>query len=192
MMTVTTLAVDYRIVVQTLLAIGLGWFIWRSWKKDPRPNCTLRSVAILVLGDIGRSPRMMYHAESFAKNEFETILIGYKGIVVILMLSIRATNFIAIGSKAIPSLLSMPHVRFLYLSELPAFFSKLPFTLLAPIKVMHQLMTVLVALFVRISNPPEFIMVQVRVFSPPADCKPLDAMLNARTLPAYPPLPLRG
>ena len=38
-----------------------------------------RSVAILVLGDVGRSPRMMYHAESFAKLQFETFLVGYKG-----------------------------------------------------------------------------------------------------------------
>jgi hypothetical protein len=45
-----------------------------------RQKPVLRSVAILVLGDIGRSPRMMYHAESFAKNEYETFLIGYRGV----------------------------------------------------------------------------------------------------------------
>lgn len=39
----------------------------------------LRSVAILVLGDIGRSPRMMYHAESFASIDFQTYIIGYAG-----------------------------------------------------------------------------------------------------------------
>jgi beta-1,4-mannosyltransferase len=44
-----------------------------------RQRLGLRSVAILVLGDVGRSPRMMYHAESFAKLEFDTYLIGYKG-----------------------------------------------------------------------------------------------------------------
>lgn len=38
-----------------------------------------RTVALLVLGDVGRSPRMMYHAESFAQLEFKTFLIGYKG-----------------------------------------------------------------------------------------------------------------
>ena len=45
--------------------------------KPEKP--TLRSVAILVLGDMGRSPRMMYHAESWARNGFETYLIGYRG-----------------------------------------------------------------------------------------------------------------
>lgn len=44
----------------------------------------LRSVAILVLGDIGRSPRMMYHAESFAEAGFRTHLIGYAGLHFIL------------------------------------------------------------------------------------------------------------
>jgi hypothetical protein len=38
-----------------------------------------RSIAILVLGDIGRSPRMMYHAQSFAQHGFHTHLIGYGG-----------------------------------------------------------------------------------------------------------------
>lgn len=49
--------------------------IFRFLKRRP----TLRSVAILVLGDVGRSPRMMYHAESFAKFGFRTHLIGYEG-----------------------------------------------------------------------------------------------------------------
>ena len=51
------------------------------WNVARRPKCSTsrRTVAILVLGDIGRSPRMMYHAESFAKHNFETYLIGYGG-----------------------------------------------------------------------------------------------------------------
>lgn len=39
----------------------------------------MRSVVVFVLGDVGRSPRMMYHAESFANNGFETYIVGYKG-----------------------------------------------------------------------------------------------------------------
>jgi beta-1,4-mannosyltransferase len=38
-----------------------------------------KTVLILVLGDIGRSPRMMYHAESFAKEGWDTYLVGYAG-----------------------------------------------------------------------------------------------------------------
>jgi beta-1,4-mannosyltransferase len=37
------------------------------------------SVQVLVLGDIGRSPRMQYHAMSIAKHGGRVDVIGYKG-----------------------------------------------------------------------------------------------------------------
>ncbi len=37
------------------------------------------TVQVLVLGDIGRSPRMQYHAISIAKNGGKVELVGYKG-----------------------------------------------------------------------------------------------------------------
>lgn len=37
------------------------------------------SVQVLVLGDIGRSPRMQYHAMSIAKHGGRVDIIGYKG-----------------------------------------------------------------------------------------------------------------
>lgn len=37
------------------------------------------SVQVLVLGDIGRSPRMQYHALSIAKHGASVQLIGYHG-----------------------------------------------------------------------------------------------------------------
>ena len=37
------------------------------------------TVQILVLGDIGRSPRMQYHAISIAKHGGEVVIIGYRG-----------------------------------------------------------------------------------------------------------------
>lgn len=61
-----------------LFVLILVLVIWRLWVQ-PHPRPTLRSVAIVVLGDIGRSPRMMYHAESFATNGFQTYLIGQSG-----------------------------------------------------------------------------------------------------------------
>ena len=39
-----------------------------------------RSICILVLGDVGRSPRMQYHALSFVKTGFSVELVGYGGI----------------------------------------------------------------------------------------------------------------
>jgi beta-1,4-mannosyltransferase len=38
-----------------------------------------RTVQIVVLGDIGRSPRMQYHALSIAKHGARVFLIGYQG-----------------------------------------------------------------------------------------------------------------
>ncbi len=61
-----------------LATVALVLFTWSYGRKhNERPS--LRSVAIVVLGDIGRSPRMMYHAESFVNNDFDTYLIGYNG-----------------------------------------------------------------------------------------------------------------
>ncbi|KAK0232871.1 mannosyltransferase [Armillaria fumosa] len=122
--------------------------LWLSWKFlhlylffRPRDQHSLRSVAILVLGDIGRSPRMMYHAESFAENGFETNIIGYS------------------GSTPIPSLQRLP-VAFRYLPQLPTCFRRLPFIFFAPLKIIHQITCVLLELLVRIPKPPEFILVQ--------------------------------
>lgn len=70
-------------IVQVIGGIALLWLSWKLFSMlrlfKPRDQHSLRSVAILVLGDIGRSPRMMYHAQSFAENEFVTYVIGYGG-----------------------------------------------------------------------------------------------------------------
>lgn len=62
------------VFVSLLLTLFTVW-IYKYVKRPPK----LRSVAIVVVGDVGRSPRMMYHAESFAKLGFSTYLIGYRG-----------------------------------------------------------------------------------------------------------------
>ncbi|KAG6334232.1 hypothetical protein ID866_4862 [Astraeus odoratus] len=105
-----------------------------------RPH--LRTVAILVVGDVGRSPRMMYHAESFAKLGFKTYIIGYK------------------GSKPVPSLTSLPHVQFLYLPEPPTILKRVPFILSAPIKLAQQAFVILFTLMFSMTYPPEFILLQ--------------------------------
>ena len=74
-------------ILAAILSIIPLCVAWRLLSKRPSNKPCLRSVAILVLGDIGRSPRMMYHAESFAKLHFETFLIGYEGPSVTLVIS---------------------------------------------------------------------------------------------------------
>lgn len=49
-------------------------------RKEPMDTKIGDTVQIVVLGDIGRSPRMQYHALSIAKLGGEVSLIGYRGI----------------------------------------------------------------------------------------------------------------
>jgi len=85
---------------------------------------------------------MMYHAESFANNGFETYLVGYR------------------GSNPTPALLSASNVQFFYLAQLPPFFSRLPFIIAAPIKIIHQALAIFVTLQFMIPNTSEFIIAQ--------------------------------
>jgi beta-1,4-mannosyltransferase len=149
-------------ILSAVILLGVAW---RLQSKRPSSKPSLRSVAILVLGDIGRSPRMMYHAESFAKLHFETFLIGYEGpSISALVLSCQNWLFVA-GSKPVPSLLSLPHVHFLYISQLPPSIRKLPFLIFAPVKIAQQVISILHALFWRIPHTPEFILVQVSLLA---------------------------
>ncbi|TFK40930.1 beta-1,4-mannosyltransferase [Crucibulum laeve] len=85
----------------------------------------------------------MYHAQSFAENGFVTDLIGY-----------------GVGSRPIPALERLPKVRLRYLPEPPMLVKWLPFVLGAPIKIVHQVVSILLILLVCIEVPPEFIVVQ--------------------------------
>lgn len=48
---------------------------WLRGRKDPsKPR-----ICVLVLGDIGRSPRMQYHALSCTKAGFRVDMVGFGG-----------------------------------------------------------------------------------------------------------------
>ena len=149
-------------VLRLLILTSICYLVWRVYAR-PRPRPSLRSVAILVLGDIGRSPRMMYHAESFASNGFTTYIIGNKGAFSQISAENTVTDLRFIGTRPIPSLLSLPRVRFCYLPDPPRTIPGTPFLLSAPRKVASQIFSILEALLVRVPNPPEFIIVQVRL-----------------------------
>ena len=61
--------------VATLFSILLVW-------RRIFPDRSSKTVALVVLGDIGRSPRMMYHAKSFARHGWTTYILAYKGVPV--------------------------------------------------------------------------------------------------------------
>ncbi|GAA5897445.1 chitobiosyldiphosphodolichol beta-1,4 mannosyltransferase [Sporobolomyces salmoneus] len=104
-----------------------------------------KSVGLIVLGDIGRSPRMLYHAQSFVNNDYTTYIIAYR------------------GSTSPSSLTENELCHFIYLPQVMPWTSKLPrigFLLLAPIKVLLGALALLVALLFRIREAPKFFFVQ--------------------------------
>ena len=66
------------------------------------------------------------------------------------------------GSKPIPALERLPRVQLHHLPEIPTLLNILPFLVLAPIKVAHQVISILFILL-WIDVPPEFILVQVHL-----------------------------
>ena len=55
-----------------VVVFALYWLRGRKDHSKPR-------ICILVLGDLGRSPRMQYHALSCAKNGYDVDLVGFGG-----------------------------------------------------------------------------------------------------------------
>lgn len=52
---------------------------WWSLRPPKRPADVAGRVAVLVVGDLGRSPRMQYHALSLARRGRRVAFIGYAG-----------------------------------------------------------------------------------------------------------------
>ncbi|KAL7979087.1 hypothetical protein Chor_015111 [Crotalus horridus] len=52
---------------------------WWSFRPPKRPAGVAGRVAVLVVGDLGRSPRMQYHALSLARRGRRVAFIGYAG-----------------------------------------------------------------------------------------------------------------
>ena len=59
-----------------LLALALPLLLLVAWKRW-RWGRAARHVIVVVLGDVGRSPRMQYHALSLAKRGFSVTFLGF-------------------------------------------------------------------------------------------------------------------
>ena len=70
----------YLATVFTGLVIVVALFVY--WLRG-RKNLSKPRICILVVGDIGRSPRMQYHALSCAKAGYHVDLVGFGGICMI-------------------------------------------------------------------------------------------------------------
>lgn len=60
--------------------IGIVLLLLRRMRQ--RNTGTNRRVCVLVLGDIGRSPRMRYHSLSLSKHGFNVTFVGFVGKIV--------------------------------------------------------------------------------------------------------------
>lgn len=78
MVSIIFLSFCVAIVLTVLTSTTLQVLASRG-KRPPGQRPAGVSVQVVVLGDIGRSPRMQYHALSIAKNGGWVDLIGYKG-----------------------------------------------------------------------------------------------------------------
>lgn len=58
------------------LALLLPVLLLVAWKRGRRAGA-VPHVVVVVLGDVGRSPRMQYHALSLAQNGFSVTLLGF-------------------------------------------------------------------------------------------------------------------
>lgn len=61
------------------LICGFSVIVAVLWKFLTTPKARKKTVCVVVLGDIGRSPRMQYHALSFARAGYFVDLVGYSG-----------------------------------------------------------------------------------------------------------------
>ena len=140
-----SLAVIVFTITSAVLLLLPSQYDERNKSKDE----TGPRVQVLVLGDIGRSPRMQYHALSIAKHRGYVDLIGYR------------------DSDPHPDILSKPSISLLAISPPPRFLqtnSKALFLVYGPLKVLFQLWSLWILLGYR-TKPAKWMLVQVGYFS---------------------------
>ncbi|KAJ8319455.1 hypothetical protein KUTeg_004546 [Tegillarca granosa] len=119
-------------LVLVMLYIALNYFVQGR-----------KYVCVVVLGDIGRSPRMQYHSLSLAKEQYNVDLIGYG------------------GSKCHRDVTYNPKIHIRQIAEPPVFVNYMPRLLAYILKVIWQTVTLGMTLllipkcgYVLIQNPP--------------------------------------
>ena len=127
--------------LKLLVVLAMMWLSSPAERKSDEDG---RRVQIVVLGDLGRSPRMQYHALSIARHGGQVHLIGY------------------LDSDLHPQILAEPGIEVRSLASYPATLQSrhgLQFILLAPLKVIFQIWALWSQLYLH-SRPPRWTLIQ--------------------------------
>lgn len=122
-----------------------GYAVYQARSNGQKTVQPATTVQVVVLGDIGRSPRMQYHALSLARHGARVSLIGYA------------------DSEVHPDIQAN---RLITIVPLPGFpkalqtSSKLLFLITAPLKVLHQISSLYFALAYATPEPSKWMLVQ--------------------------------
>lgn len=153
------------VMVYLICASYLRLSFSRISRYDPKTGGQ-PSVQVLVLGDIGRSPRMQYHALSIVQNGGSVQLIGYHGKSIISVHRDKSTANSRLESSLLPELAtaaSFPgrRVEVHALAPSPSSWNKkFPFHIAGPLKVLWQIDQLLKVLLSH-TRPCKFMIVQV-------------------------------
>lgn len=156
------------VIAFTILTLALMLLPSRYVKTSP-PRKTASSaggiepgisVQVLVLGDIGRSPRMQYHAMSIAKHGGRVDLIGYNGMALYFLIQDLANA--VLESTLHPGLVGNPLVNIVPLPPPPQILrsNTIPFILAGPLKVLWQIWSLFHILSYG-TKPARWLLVQV-------------------------------
>lgn len=140
----TVMSIIFTITTIVLLTLPSQYDERNKSKEETGPR-----VQVLVLGDLGRSPRMQYHALSIAKHGGYVDLIGYR------------------DSDPHPDILSKPSILLLAIPQPPKFLqtnNRALFLIYGPLKVLFQLWSLWLLLGYR-TKPAKWMLIQVRSFS---------------------------
>lgn len=156
------------VITAVIIAVLVLSYFMRNRSNGRRSS---NNLVIIVLGDIGRSPRMLYHAQSAISRQYRVKIVAYRGELSLAfchrrerLRSLIASGSYLAGSNPPLSLTTSEYVEFVYLPTPLPWISALPkplFLLLAPLKVISASCSLLFALLYRIGPSPAHILVQV-------------------------------
>ncbi|KAM7332995.1 hypothetical protein ACRRTK_006315 [Alexandromys fortis] len=143
------------------LALLLPVLLLCAWKRGRQAGASAH-VVVVVLGDVGRSPRMQYHALSLAQSGFSVTLLGFYSLdrCSLVSASSLCQPPFTIHSKPRHELLQSDRIQIVKLTELPSLGAG-PRVLQYGVKVLFQavyllwkLMCTDPAAYIFLQNPP--------------------------------------